>query len=59
MKDMGHAKQILAMRITRLRDKRKMYLSKKKYIERVLERFSMKNAKYVSIPLAGHMKLSK
>ena len=59
IKDLGHAKQILGMRITRLRDKRKIYLSQKKYIKRVLERFNMKNAKPVSIPLAGHMKLSK
>ncbi|KAH0685102.1 hypothetical protein KY289_022854 [Solanum tuberosum] len=59
MKDLGHAKQILGMRITRLRDERKIYLSQKKYIERVLERFNMKNAKPVSTPLAGHMKLSK
>ena len=59
MKDLGHAKQILGMRITHLRDKRKIYLFHKKYIERVLERFNMKNAKPVSIPLAGHMKLSK
>ena len=58
MKDLGHAKQILGMRITRLRDKRKIYLSQKKYIECVLERFNMKNAKLVSIHLAGHMKLS-
>ena len=47
------------MRITNLRDKRKIYLSKKKYIECIVERFNMKNAKPVSIPLAGHMKLSK
>ena len=47
------------MRINRLRDKRKIYLSQKKYIERVLERFNIKNAKPVSIPLASHMKLSK
>ena len=59
MKDLGHAKQILGMIITRLRDKRKIYLSQKKYIERVLERLNMKNVKPVSIPLAGHMKLSK
>ena len=59
MKDLGHAKQILGMKITRLRDKRKIYLSQKNYIERVLECFNMKNAKPVSIPLAGHMKLSK
>ena len=59
MKDLGHAKQILGMRITRLRDERKIYLSQKKYIEHVLEHFNMKNAKPVSIPLAGHLKLSK
>ena len=59
MKDLGHAKQILGMRITRLRDKRKIYLSQKKYIERVLERFNMKNAKPVSTPLDGHKKLRK
>ena len=59
MKDLGHAKKILGMRITRLWDKMMIYLSQKKYIERVLERFNMKNAKPVSIPLAGLMKLSK
>ena len=59
MKDLGHAKQILGMRITRFKDERKIYLSQKKYIKRVLERFNMKNAKPVSIPLASHMKLSK
>ena len=59
MKDLGHAKKILGMKITRLRDKMKIYLSHKKYIERVLERFNMKNAKHVSTPLVGHMKLSK
>ena len=51
--------KILGMRITRLRDKRKIYLSQKKYIERVLERCNMKNAKPVCTPLAGHMMLSK
>ena len=59
MKDLDHAKQILGMIITCLRDKIKIYLSQKKYIERVLERFNMKNVKPVSTPLAGYMKLSK
>ncbi|XP_059291841.1 F-box/LRR-repeat protein At5g63520-like [Lycium ferocissimum] len=59
MKDLGHAKQILGMSITRSRDEKKLYLSQKKYIERVLERFNMKNAKRVSTPLPGHLKLSK
>ena len=30
MKDLGHAKQSLGMKITRLRDERKIYLSQKK-----------------------------
>lgn len=59
LKDLGHAKQILGMRITRLRDEMKLYLSQEKYIERVPERFNMKNAKLVSTPPDGHMKLSK
>ena len=59
IKDLGHAKHILGMRITRLKDERKIYLSQKKYIEHVLECFNMKNAKAFSTPLAGHMKLSK
>uniref|UniRef100_A0A3Q7GP61 Reverse transcriptase Ty1/copia-type domain-containing protein n=1 Tax=Solanum lycopersicum TaxID=4081 RepID=A0A3Q7GP61_SOLLC len=59
MKNLGHAKQILGMIITRLRDKRKIYLSQKNYIERVLDRFNMKNVKFVSTPLAGYTKLSK
>uniref|UniRef100_A0A3Q7FH72 Reverse transcriptase Ty1/copia-type domain-containing protein n=1 Tax=Solanum lycopersicum TaxID=4081 RepID=A0A3Q7FH72_SOLLC len=59
MKDLGHAKQLLGLRITRLRDKRKINLSHKKYIERVGESINMKNVKPVSTPLAGHMKLSK
>ncbi|KAF3642324.1 Retrovirus-related Pol polyprotein from transposon TNT 1-94 [Capsicum annuum] len=59
MKDLGHAKQILGMGITRIKDERKLYLSQEKYIERVLERFNMKNAKVVNTPFAGHMKLSR
>ena len=31
----------------------------RKYIERMLERFNMKNSKTVSTPLVGHFKLSK
>ncbi|KAF3622310.1 Homeobox protein knotted-1 like 3 [Capsicum annuum] len=37
--------KILGMRITRLKEERKLYLSRKKYIERVLEHFNIKNAK--------------
>ncbi|PHU23194.1 Retrovirus-related Pol polyprotein from transposon TNT 1-94 [Capsicum chinense] len=59
MKNLGHAKQILATRITHLKDEIKIYLSQEKYIELVLERFNMNNAKVVNTPLAGHMKLSR
>ena len=37
----------------------KLTLSQGEYIEKVLERFRMHNAKPVSTPLASHFKLSK
>ena len=48
MKDLGPAKQMLGMRITRDRKAKKLWLSQEKYVERVLERFNMKDAKSVS-----------
>ena len=59
MKDLGAAKQILGMRITRDRKNHKLTLSQSEYIEKVLKRFNMQNEKPVSIPLASHFKLSK
>lgn len=59
MKDLGPAKQILGMEITRDRKAGKLWLSQEKYIERVLERFNMKHAKPVGTPLATHFKLDK
>jgi hypothetical protein len=58
MKDLGPAKQILGMEITRDRSSRKLWLSQERYIEKVLERFNMNAAKPVSTPLDGHFKLS-
>ena len=58
MKDLGSAKQILGMRITRDRKNGKLWLSQQRYIEKVLERFNMSNSKSVSTLLAGHFKLS-
>ena len=58
MKDLGPAKQILGMRITRDRTKRLLWLSQERYIEKVLERFNMHKSKSVNTPLAGHFKLS-
>ena len=59
MKDLGAAKQILGMRITRDREKQKLTLYQGEYIEKVLQRFRMQNEKPVSAPLAIHFKLSK
>jgi len=58
MKDLGPAKQILGMKIVCDRKNGNLGLSQQKYIEKVLERFNMKNSKPVSTPLAGHSKLS-
>jgi hypothetical protein len=59
MKDLGATKKILGMRITRDRKNHKLTLSQGEYIEKVLERFRMQNAKPVSTPLASHFKLTK
>jgi hypothetical protein len=58
MKDLGPAKQILGVRIQRSRKDKKLFISQEQYIEKVLERFNMNNAKVVSSPLATHFKLS-
>ena len=57
MKDLGAAKQILGMRITR--SSGVLRLSQEEYVKKVLSRFSMSDAKLVSTPLASHFKLSK
>jgi hypothetical protein len=59
MKDLGAAKKILGMRITRDRKNHKLTLSQGEYIQKVLERFGMQDAKPVSTPLASHFKLTK
>ena len=58
MKDLGIAKKILGMEIHKDRESRKLWLSQKNYIRKVLEKFNMQDAKLVSIPLANHFKLS-
>ncbi|KAL4384756.1 hypothetical protein GQ457_15G014670 [Hibiscus cannabinus] len=58
MKDLGAAKKILGMEIHRDRSSRKLWLSQQSYVEKVLDRFGMSNAKPVSTPLANHFKLS-
>ena len=53
MKDLG-AKKILGMKIHRNRQEGELFLSQKKYIEKVLERFGMLDANPVKTPLAAH-----
>ena len=59
MKDLGAVKQILGMRIKRDTNSRTLLLSQDKYINKVLSRFNMQNAKVVSTPLGVHFRLSK
>ena len=59
MKDHGPAKKILGMDITHDRKNRRLWLSQERYVERILERFNMKEAKPVNMPFGGHFKLSK
>ena len=51
-------RKFFGMEIIRDRKSVKLYLSQKGYIEKVLHRFNMHNAKPVSTPLATHFKLS-
>ena len=59
MKDLGDAELILGMRIKRLRDQHTLYLSQEKYIEKVLGRFNMADAKPLGVPLQPCTTLSK
>ncbi|RVX06995.1 Retrovirus-related Pol polyprotein from transposon TNT 1-94 [Vitis vinifera] len=59
MKDLGATKQILGMRIIRDKANRTLKLSQSEYVNKVLNRFNMNEAKPVSTPLGSHFKLSK
>ena len=59
MKDMGAAKQILGMSIIRDRSEGTLKLSQEKYIGKLLEKFSIQDAKTRSTPLATHFNLTK
>jgi hypothetical protein len=59
MKDLGTTKRILGMEIKRDRPNEKLYLSQRNFVEKVLNRFNMKDAKFVSTHLATKFKLSK
>ena len=59
MKDLGSANQILGMSIVRDRQKGSLTLSQEKYIGKVLEKFSLQDAKIRNTPLGNHFKLSR
>ncbi|KAH9658397.1 hypothetical protein KPL70_023479 [Citrus sinensis] len=58
MKELGEAKRILGMDIIRNRSKKRLFLTQQNYIQMVLVKFGMDEAKQVQTPLASHFKLS-
>ena len=58
MKDLGPVQQILGMKIMCDRKNKKLWLSQEKYIEKVLYKFNMKDAKPTGTPLTPNIKLS-
>ena len=58
MKDLGPAKKILGMEINRDLQDGRLFLSQRKYVMKMLERFVMQDCKAVSTLLTAHVKLS-
>ena len=58
MKDIGPAKKILGIKISRDGKFRLLFLSQENYIKKVIHHFNMHDAKSVSTPIAAHFKLS-
>ncbi|TYH50901.1 hypothetical protein ES332_D10G236100v1 [Gossypium tomentosum] len=59
MKNLGEAKKILGMEISRDRQRGKLCLNQKQYLKKVLQCFGVnENTKHVSTPLASHLKLN-
>lgn len=58
MKDLGDAKKILGMEITRDRERGTLTVSQEDYAWKVLGNFSMEKSKSVSTPLGAHFRLS-
>ena len=58
MKDMGEAKYVLGIKITRDQPNRLLTLSRESYLETVLKRFDMMMCKLVDTPISKSGKLS-
>lgn len=59
MKDLGSARRILGMDIARNRSKGSLWLTQSDYIEKVVRRFNMNEARSVSVPIAQGVKLTE
>nr|GEV47690.1 hypothetical protein [Tanacetum cinerariifolium] len=58
MKDLGPANKILGMQIYRDRVSRKIWLSQKSYVRKILQRFNMQDCKPISTSFPTNVKLS-
>ncbi|KAH9734881.1 Integrase catalytic domain-containing protein [Citrus sinensis] len=58
MKDLGPVNKILGMQIHRDRNNRKIWLSQKNYLKKILRCFNMQDCKSISTPLPVNFKLS-
>ncbi|GKD35609.1 retrovirus-related pol polyprotein from transposon TNT 1-94 [Tanacetum coccineum] len=58
MKDLGPANKIPGMQIHRDRVSRKIWLSQKSYVNKILQRFNMQDCKPISTPFPTDVKLS-
>lgn len=59
MKDLGEAQRILGIRIYRDRSKRILALSQETYIDKILDRFNMKDSKRGFLPMSVGITLKK
>lgn len=58
MKELGDARRILGMDITRDRVKGELRLQQTEYVKKLLKKFQIESAKDVNVPFAQHFKLS-
>ncbi|GKA65360.1 retrovirus-related pol polyprotein from transposon TNT 1-94 [Tanacetum coccineum] len=58
MKDLGPANKIMWMQIHQDRISKKIWLSQKSYLKKILQRFNMQDCKSISTPFPTNLKLS-
>lgn len=57
MKDLGAAKKILGMEITRNREAGELWLSQESYLKKILETYNKTEAKHTVTPLGAHLNM--